>query len=97
MSGSTVITVDPSKNDIYLTNGAFIMLTGQLTASVEKFARITLNSSGNDGYKVGRVVVKGGDGFNITTNYKKKFTITKKTGQPKVWKLSLSSNELKLQ
>ena len=62
-----------------------------------KIARITLNSSTKNGYKAGRVVVKGGDGFNITTNYKKKFTITNKIGQSKAWKLSLSSNELKLE
>ena len=96
MSGSTVITEDSSKNDIYLTDDAFITLTGALTAA-EKIARITLNSSGNNGYKVGRIVVKGGDGFNITAGYKNKFTITNKIGQSKVWKLSLSSNELKLQ
>ena len=96
MSGSTVITVDSSKNDVYLTDGALITLTGGLTA-MGKIARITLNSSTKNGYKAGRVVVKGGDGFNITTNYKKKFTITNKIGQSKAWKLSLSSNELKLE
>ena len=103
MSGSTVINVepnegatDPSKNDIYLTNGAFITLTEALTASVEKFARITLNSSGNDGYKVGRVVVKGGVGFSITVDYKNKFTITDKIGNPKKWELDFTGSELKL-
>ena len=96
MLGSTVVKVDSSKNDIYLTDGALITLTGELTA-MGKIARITLNSSTKNGYKAGRVVVKGGDGFNITTNYKKKFTITNKIGQSKAWKLSLSSNELKLE
>jgi len=92
MSGSTVITVDPSKNDIYLTNDAFITLTDQLTTSEEKFARITLNSSG--GYQEHRVVVKGD--FSIPTNYADKFTITNNLLDAQKWKLSLHDNELKL-
>ena len=100
MSGSTVITVEqsggataPSKNDIYLTNTAFITLTGKLTAA-EKIARITLNSAG--GYKETRVVVKGGGGFNITVDYKNKFTITDKLTNPKKWELDFTGSELKL-
>ena len=100
MSGSTVINVEPSggatgpsKNDIYLTNTAFITLTGELTAT-KKVARITLNSSG--GYQENRVVVKGGDGFNITAGYENKFTITDKIGNPQHWKLIYQSNALKL-
>ena len=92
MSGSTVITVDSSKNDIYLTNDAFITLTDQLTTSEEKFARITLNSSG--GYQEHRVVVKGD--FSIPTNYADKFTITNNLLDAQKWKLSLHDNELKL-
>ncbi|EPF28309.1 hypothetical protein DWB79_07690 [Treponema medium] len=101
MSGSTVITVEPSggpgkpsKNDIYLTNTAFITLTGALTAA-EKIARITLNSSG--GYQENRVVVKGGDGFTDSlSDYKNKFTITDKISAPKKWKLIYQSKALKL-
>ena len=100
MSGSTVITVEqsggataPSKNDIYLTNTAFITLTGKLTAA-EKIARITLNSAG--GYKETRVVVKGGGGFSITADYKNKFTITDKLTNPKKWELDFTGSELKL-
>ena len=94
MSGSTVITVDASKNDIYLTDGAFITLTGALTAA-EKIARITLNSSG--GYQENRVVVKGGGGFTDSlSDYKNKFTITDKIGSPQHWKLIYQSNALKL-
>ena len=101
MSGSTVITVEPSggpgkpsKNDIYLTNTAFITLTGALTAA-EKIARITLNSSG--GYQENRVVVKGGDGFTDSlSGYKNKFTITDKISAPKKWKLIYQSKALKL-
>ena len=97
MSGSTVITVDASKNDIYLTDGAFITLTGELTADEETFARITLNSSGSNGYKAGRVVVKGGTGFTGSlSGYKNKFTITDKIGSPQQWKLIYQSNALKL-
>ena len=92
MSGSTVITVDSSKNDIYLTNDAFITLTDQLTTSEEKFARITLNSSG--GYQEHRVVVEGD--FSIPTNYADKFTITNNLLDAQKWKLSLHDNELKL-
>ena len=92
MSGSTVITVDSSKNDIYLTNDAFITLTDQLTTSEEKFARITLNSSG--GYQEHRVVVKGD--FSIPTNYVDKFMITNNLLDAQKWELSLHDNELKL-
>jgi len=94
MSGSTVITEDSSKNDIYLTDDAFITLTGALTAA-EKIARITLNSSG--GYQENRVVVKGGGGFTDSlSDYKNKFTITDKIGSPQHWKLIYQSNALKL-
>ncbi|MFC1237826.1 InlB B-repeat-containing protein [Treponema vincentii] len=100
MSGSTVITVEPSggpgkpsKNDIYLTNTAFITLTGALTAA-EKIARITLNSSG--GYKNNREIVKGGSGFTIPSGYENKFTITDKIGSQPHWKLIYQSNALKL-
>jgi len=100
MSGSTVITVEqsggataPSKNDIYLTNDAFITLTGELTAA-EKIARITLNGSG--GYKNNREIVKGGSGFTIPSVYENKFTITDKPLDPQKWKLILNNNELKL-
>ena len=103
MLGSTVVKVEPSggaaepsKNDIYLTNDAFITLTGELTASVEKFARITLNSSGNKGYEVGRVVLKGKDGFSIPSDYKNKFTITDKLTAPKKWELNHKNGALKL-
>lgn len=94
MSGSTVITVDPSKNDIYLTNDAFITLTDQLTTSEEKFARITLNSSG--GYQNNREIVKGDSGFTIPLSYDTKFEITDKIGSPQHWKLIYQSKALKL-
>lgn len=101
MSGSTVITVEPSgvsgkpsKNDIYLTNTAFITLTGKLTAT-EKIARITLNSLGC--YQENRVVVKGGGGFiDSLSDYKNKFTITDKITTPKKWKLIFKSKALQL-
>lgn len=51
MSGSSVITADPSKNDVYLADDLYITLTGELTAGEETFARITLNSSGVMGIK----------------------------------------------
>ena len=91
MSGSTVITEDSSKNDVYLTNKTVITLTDELTAT-GKIARITLNSSG--GYQENRVVVKGG--FTIPENYAGKFTITNKPLDPQKWKLILNDNELKL-
>ena len=94
MSGSTVITVDSSKNDIYLTNDAFITLTDQLTTSEEKFARITLNSSG--GYQNNREIVKGDSGFTIPLSYDTKFEITDKIGSPQHWKLIYQSKALKL-
>ena len=93
MSGSTVITEDSSKNDIYLTNDAFITLTGELTAA-EKIARITLNSSG--GYQNNREIVKGDSGFTIPLSYDTKFEITDKIGSPQHWKLIYQSKALKL-
>ena len=93
MSGSTVITIDSSKNDVYVTNDAFITLTGALTAT-EKIARITLNGSG--GYKNNREIVKGGSGFTIPSGYENKFTITDKIGSQPHWKLIYQSNALKL-
>ena len=93
MSGSTVITIDSSKNDVYVTNDAFITLTGALTAT-EKIARITLNGSG--GYKNNREIVKGDSGFTIPSGYENKFTITDKIGSQPHWKLISQSNALKL-
>ena len=100
MSGSTVITVEqsggaaaPSKNDIYLTNDAFITLTGELTTA-EKIARITLNSLG--GYKNNREIVKGDSGFTIPSGYENKFTITDKIGSQPHWKLISQNHVLKL-
>ena len=93
MSGSTVITVDPSKNDVYVTNDAFITLTGALTAT-EKIARITLNGSG--GYQNNREIVKGDSSFTIPLGYENKFTITDKIGSQPHWKLSYQNHVLKL-
>ncbi len=93
MSGSTIITLDASKNDIYLTNDAFITLTGELTAT-GKIARITLNSSG--GYQNNREIVKGDSDFIIPSGYDTKFEITDKIGSPQHWKLIYQSNALKL-
>ena len=93
MSGSTIITLDASKNDIYLTNDAFITLTGELTAT-GKIARITLNSSG--GYQNNREIVKGDSDFTIPSGYDTKFEITDKIGSPQHWKLIYQSNALKL-
>ena len=100
MSGSTVINVEPSggatgpsKNDIYLTNTAFITLTGALTAT-ENIARITLNSLG--GYKNNREIVKGDSGFTIPSGYENKFTITDKIGSQPHWKLISQNHVLKL-
>ena len=93
MSGSTIITLDASKNDIYLTNDAFITLTGELTAT-GKIARITLNSSG--GYQNNREIVKGDSDFTIPSGYDTKFEITDKIGSPQHWKLIYQSKALKL-
>lgn len=97
MSGSTVITADTSKNDVYLADDLYITLTGELTADKETFARITLNSSGSNGYKAGRVVVKGGTGFTGSlSGYENKFTITDKLTLPYQWELSFTGGALKL-
>lgn len=101
MSGSTVINVEPSggatgpsKNDIYLTNTAFITLTAELTAT-EKVARITLNST-NGGYQNNREIVKGDSSFTIPSGYENKFTITDKIGSQPHWKLISQNHVLKL-
>ena len=96
MSGFSVITADPSKNDVYLADDLYITLTGELTAGEETFARITLNSSGSNGYKAGREIVKAGSDFTIPSGYDTKFEITDKIGSPQQWKLIYQSNALKL-
>ena len=96
MSGSA--KVDTDNNDVYLgnygTTKAFITVTGSLTN--KPAARLTM---ANDvtGYQTGRVVVKGGSGYSLTTEDKKKFPIT---SQPppssQDWTTELAGNQLKL-
>ena len=68
MSGSTVITVDPSKNDVFLEEGKFITIEGTLTET-GTVARITLEK-----YTVGAKVLEA------SSNDYTKFTITPKDG-----------------
>ena len=64
MSGSTVITVDPSKNDVFLKEGKFITISGALTA-IGNVARIT-----PENYTAGVKVLE------VSSNDCTKFTVT---------------------
>ena len=68
MSGSTVITVDPSKNDVFLKTGRLITIESALTVT-ENVARITPEK-----YTVGEKVLEA------SSNDYTKFTITPKDG-----------------
>lgn len=99
MSGSATVAAD---NDVYLggtqsssgENGyASITVTGALTA--QPAAMLTMQNN-NNGYKVGREVVKG-DGFSLTSAYINKFLITKQTvPSAQKWTTERDSNALKL-
>ncbi|UTC47240.1 right-handed parallel beta-helix repeat-containing protein [Treponema vincentii] len=66
MSGSTVITVDPSKNDVFLRTGRLITISGALTAT-GNVARIT-----PENYTAGVKVLE------VSSNDYTKFTVTPK-------------------
>ncbi|MGI5100542.1 InlB B-repeat-containing protein [Treponema vincentii] len=66
MSGSTVITVDPSKNDVFLRTGRLITISGALTAT-GIVARIT-----PENYTAGVKVLE------VSSNDYTKFTVTPK-------------------
>ena len=68
MSGSTVITVDPSKNDVFLRTGRLITIVGSLTA-IGNVARITLEK-----YTVGAKVLQA------SSTECAKFTVTPSAG-----------------
>ena len=65
ISGSTIITVDTSKNDVFLREGKFITISGFLTA-IGNVARITLEK-----YTVGAKVLQVSSTDDCT-----KFTVT---------------------
>ena len=96
MSGSAKVDTD---NDVYLSNdsttAASITVTDTLTN--KPAARLTM---ANDaiGYQTGRVVVKGGSDYSLTTEDKKKFPITQQTSPPQDWETELdtANNCLKL-
>ena len=95
MSGSAKVGTD---NDVYLGNSgttiASITVTGPLTNTPA--ARLTMANDAT-GYEVGRVVVKGGSGYSLTTEDKKKFPITPQTSpSSQNWTTELAGNELKL-
>ncbi|UTC78633.1 hypothetical protein E4O04_11775 [Treponema sp. OMZ 799] len=80
MSGDAKL--DPSgdhtkgKNDVYLINGATIILTGSLTSAENQIARITVPDTN---YSEGRLVLEAEDGV-VLSNEAKKFKVTQKDG-----------------
>ena len=83
ISGSAKITVDPTKNDVYLTTGKIITVTGALTET--SVARIT---PADNTYTESREVVKG-EGYILNDGDKSKFSLTQKPGQ--TWSLQRDS------
>ena len=96
MSGSAKVDTD---NDVYLSNdsttAASITVTDTLTN--KPAARLTMANNAT-GYQTGRVVVKGGSDYSLTTEDKKKFPITQQTSPPQDWETELdtANNCLKL-
>ena len=96
MSGSAKVDTG---NDVYLgnygtTTRASITVTAPLTNTPA--ATLTMANDAN-GYQTGRVVVKGGSGYLLTTDYKDKFPITPQTLPiSKDWTTELAGNQLKL-
>jgi len=84
MSGSAQITYSTGedehkkgKNDVYLTTGKSIELTGALTSLSNQAARISVH---NNEYSEGKVVLEGAGTVNLS-NEAKKFKVTKKGSQ----------------
>jgi len=99
MSGSAKVDTD---NDVYLSNdsttAASITVTGPLNNTTDTpAARLTMANNAT-GYEIGRVVVKGGDGYSLKNEDKEKFPITKQTSPPQDWEteLDVANNCLKL-
>ena len=74
ISGSAKITIDPTKNDVYLPTGKVITVTGNLLES--SVARISPVIP----YTAGRQVVKG-DGYILNDGDISKFNLTPKAGE----------------
>jgi len=83
ISGSAKITVDSAKNDVYLTTGKIITVTGALTEA--NVARIT---PAENPYTADRQVVKG-EGYILNDGDISKFSLTQKPGQ--TWSLQRDS------
>ena len=84
MSGSAQITYSTGedehkkgKNDVYLTTGKSIELTGALTSLSNQAARISVH---NNEYSEGKIVLEGEGTVNLS-NEAKKFKVTKKEDQ----------------
>ncbi len=84
MSGSAQITYSTGedehkkgKNDVYLTTGKSIELTGALTSLSNQAARISVH---NNEYSEGKIVLEGEGTVNLS-NEAKKFKVTKKETQ----------------
>lgn len=85
ISGSAKITVDLTKNDVYLTTGKIITVTGALTEN--SIARIT---PAENPYTESRQVVKG-EGYILNDGDISKFSLTQKPGQ--TWSLQRDSSQ----
>ena len=73
-------------NDVYLTSGNFVTVTGELTGE-SPVATVT-----PDSYTEDRVIVKGSDSYNLSSSDCSKFTVTKDSVNNKFYSVFLDAS-----
>ena len=77
--------IDPD-NDVYLTTGNFVTVTGELTGE-SAVATVT-----PDSYTEDRVIVKGSDSYNLSSSDCSKFAVTKDSANDKLYSVFLDAS-----
>ena len=83
LSGNAYIDPD---NDVYLTTGNFVTVTGELTGE-SAVATVT-----PDSYTQDRVIVKGSDSHNLSSSDCSKFAVTKDSANNKFYRVSFDAS-----